>query len=406
MSACPILVLSAVTTPTDTPPQPVTDSEQTGLLHALSVVPDPRSPRGLRYPLAGLLAVAVCAVMAGASSFTAIADWLHDLDDIARARLGFIRGVPATSTMWRLLTRLDADLLARVLAGWLLARTRPPVTPRPPRYRRLIAIDGKTMRGARHPDGAQVHLLSALDTSTGIVLAQVTITAKSNEIPAFTPLLDAVEHVLGGLHGLLFVADAMHTQTSHANEIAKRGAHLLIPVKGNQPTLHTQMKTLPWAQIPVGHQSRDRGHGRRETRTVKAVTLSTPGGIGFPHAQQAIRITRTRTTAATGKTSRETCYCTISLPTADAHPADLQGWARREWLIENRVHHIRDVTFREDLHQARTGTGPAVLATLRNTAIGFHYTNGDTNIARATRRANRRPHDLITTVTSSNPRTQ
>lgn len=405
MSACPIPVLSAVTTPTDTPTRPVTEGEYAGLLHALSVVPDPRSPRGLRYPLAALLTVAVCAVAAGASSFTAIADWLHDLDDIARARLGFIRGVPATTTMWRLLTRLDADLLAQILAGWLLTRTQPGVSRRP-RYRQVIAIDGKTMRAARRGDGGQVHLLSALDTSTGIVLAQVTVAAKSNEIPAFTPLLDAVEQVLGNLQGLLFVADALHTQTNHANEIAARGAHLLIPVKGNRPSLFAQLKTLPWAQIPAGDQTRDRGHGRRETRTVKAVTVSTPGGILFPHAHQAVRITRTRTTCTTGKTSRETAYLTISLPAADARPADLQDWIRSEWLIENRVHHVRDVTFREDLHQARTGTGPAVIATLRNTAIGYHHTNGDTNIARATRRANRRPHDLITAVTSSNPTTQ
>jgi predicted transposase YbfD/YdcC len=405
MSACPIQVLSAVTTPTDASARPVTDGEQAGLLHALAAVPDPRSPRGLRYPLTGLLAVAVCAVMAGASSVAAIADWLHDLDDIARARLGFRRGAPATTTMWRLLIRLDADLLAIVLAGWLRTRTRP-AAPRRPRYRQVIAIDGKTLRGARCADGSQVHLLSALDTSTGIVLAQVTVNAKSNEIPAFAPLLDAVERVLGSLQDLIFVADALHTQTSHANEIAARGAHLLIPVKGNRPTLHSQLKTLPWAQVPIGHQTRDRGHGRRETRTVKAVTLHTPGGIRFPHAEQAVRITRTRTITTSGKTSRETAYLTISLPAADAHPADLQEWARSEWLIENLVHHVRDVTFREDAHQARTGNGPAVMATLRNTAIGFHRTSGDTNIARATRRANRRPHDLITAVISSNPTTQ
>jgi hypothetical protein len=153
MSACPIPALSVVTTPTDTPTRPVTDGEQDGLLHALSAVPDPRSPRGLRYPLAGLLCVAVCAVLAGASSVTAIADWLHDLDDIARARLGFVRGVPATSTMWRLLIRLDADLLATVLAGWLRGRVAPGA-PRRPRYRQVIAVDGKTVRGARRPDGS------------------------------------------------------------------------------------------------------------------------------------------------------------------------------------------------------------------------------------------------------------
>jgi predicted transposase YbfD/YdcC len=364
MSACPIPVLSAVTTPTDTPHRPVTEGEHDGLLQVLSAVPDPRSPRGLRYPLAGLLAVAVCAVVAGATSVTAIADWLHDLDDIARARLGFRHGVPATTTMWRLLIRLDADLLATILAGWLRTRTRPAALRRP-RYRQVIAIDGKTLRGARRLDGSQVHLLSALDTSTGVVLAQVTISAKSNEIPAFAPLLDAIEQVLGSLKDLLFVADALHTQTAHANEIAARGAHLLIPVKGNRPNLHTQLKTLPWTQIPIGNQTRDHGHGRSETRTVKAITLHTPGGIGFPHAEQAIRITRTRTTTASGKTTRETAYLTISLPAADAHPVDLQEWIRREWLIENLVHHVRDVTFREDSHQARTGTGPAVMATLR-----------------------------------------
>ncbi len=341
--------------------------------------------------------------MVGACSVATIADWLHDLDDIARARLGFVRGVPAMTTMWRLLIRLDADLLATILAGWL--RTRPANRCHQPRYRHVIAVDGKTVRGARRADGRQVHPLSALDTSTGIVLAQVTVDAKSNEIPAFTPLLDAIEAALGSLKDLIFVADALHPQTGHANEIAARGAYLMIPVKGNQPTLHTQLTTLPWSRIPVGHQTRDHGHGRSETRTVKAITLHTPGGIRFPHAEQAIRITRTRTITTSGKTTRETGYLTISLPATQAHPADLQEWIRREWLIEA-LHHVKDVTFREDSQQARTGNGPAIMATLRNTAIGFHRTNDEPNIARATRRANRRPHDLITAVTSSNPRTQ
>jgi predicted transposase YbfD/YdcC len=406
MESSLIAALAVTATDTDARPVPVTDSERQGLLDVLAQVPDPRDPRGVRYPLPALLTVAVCAVLAGASSFAAITDWLHDLDEHARQRLGFDRVVPVGTTVWRLLTRLDAAQLTTVLAGWLNTRIPLPSQPLPRRYRRVIAVDGKTLRGARRADGRQIHLLSALDTSTGIVLAQITIDAKSNEIPAFTPLLDAVTDVLGSLDGILFVANALHTQTGHAHEVAARGAHLMTTVKGNQPTLFNQLKRLPWAQIPAGHRTRDTGHGRRETRTVKALTLHTPGGIAFPHAAQAVRITRTRTTATTGKTSRETAYLTVSLPTGDALPADLQDWARREWLIENLVHHVRDVTFREDLHQARTGTGPAILATLRNTAIGYHRTNGDTNIARATRRANRRPHDLIQAVISSYPRTQ
>ncbi|WNV83879.1 ISAs1 family transposase [Umezawaea sp. Da 62-37] len=399
-----LITALTVTTPSaGGSPPPVTDGEHGGLLDALAKVPDPRDPRGIRYPLSALLTVAVCAVLAGASSFAAITDWIHDLDGHARRRLGFER-IPAGTTMWRLLTRLDADLLAAVLAGWLTTRARQSSPTRPRRYRHVIAVDGKTLRGARLDDGRQVHLLSALDTGTGIVLAQVTVDAKSNEIPAFTPLLDAVHKVMGTLTDTVFVADALHTQTGHAQQVAAYGAHLITAVKGNQPKLFAQLKSLPWPQIPAGDRTRDRGHGRRETRTVKAVTPHIPGGILFPHAEQAIRITRSRTTNA--KTTRETAYFTVSLPTGDALPSDLQDWIRREWLIENQIHHVRDVTFREDAHQARTGTGPAVIATLRNTAIGWHRTNGDTNIARALRRANRRSHDLITAVTSTYPTTQ
>jgi hypothetical protein len=194
--------------------------------------------------LSAVLAVAVCAVMAGASSFAAITDWLHDLDEHARTRLGFADGVPAGTTMWRLLIRLDPTLLATVLAGWLHPNAGQP-SPPAHRYRRVIAVDGKTLRGARLGDGRQVHLLSALDTTTGIVLAQVTVDTKSNEITSFAPLLDAVEKVLGSLAGMLFIADALQTQTGHAEEITRRQAHLLVQVKGNRPTLIAERGAYP-----------------------------------------------------------------------------------------------------------------------------------------------------------------
>jgi predicted transposase YbfD/YdcC len=234
--------------------------------------------------------------------------------------------------------------------------------------------------------------------------AQLTIAAKSNEIPAFTPLLDQVKAILGSLAGVLIVAGALHAQVGHATDLHEREAQLMVTVKANQPTLLQQLKTLLWAQVSVGHRIQERGHGRRESRTLKAVTVKTPGGLGFPHAAQAVRITRTRIQA--GKTARETAYLIVTLPAERAQPADLADWARSEWHIENRLHWISDVTLREDVHQARTGNGPAVAAVLRNTAIGYERTNGQTNIARATRHADRRSHDLITAVTSSNPTTQ
>lgn len=403
MSSSPIAVLLPHGPTMSTPPVAVAVGEQRGLLAVLAAVPDPRDPRGIRYPLASMLAVAVCAVLAGAVTFAAIADWVKDLDAPAWARLGFTGRVPVASTVWRLLVRVDAEVLSTVLAGWLRARVTPPaVADR--RWRRVIAVDGKVLRGSRLPDGSQVHLLSAYDTGTGVVLAQVQIAAKSNEIPAFTPLLDRVQAQLGSLTGVIIVADALHAQTGHAREVAARGAHLMVTVKANQPTLHSLLKALPWTDVPVGDQRRDTGHGRQETRTVKALTDLTPGGLGFPHAEQAVRITRTR--MIKGKTSRETAYLVVSLPAEHAQPDQLQDWARLEWHIENRLHWVRDVTLREDAHQARTGNGPAVAAVLRNTAIGYHRSNGETNIARATRRANRRPDDLIDAVTRSNPTTQ
>jgi predicted transposase YbfD/YdcC len=249
-----------------------------------------------------------------------------------------------------------------------------------------------------------VHLLSAYDTASGVVLAQVQVDAKSNEIPAFTPLLDRVQALLGCLAGVVFVADALHAQAAHARDVTARGAHLLVTVKANQPTLLRRLRTLPWAQVGVGHRTHDRGHGRRETRTTKAVTVDTPGGLGFPHAAQAIRITRTRTIGA--KTTRETAHLIATAPAEHAQPADLHTWARLEWHIENRLHWIRDVVFAEDAHQARTRNGPAVSAVLRNTAIGYHRSNGETNIARATRRADRRPNDLIHALVNGDPTTQ
>lgn len=403
MSSSPTEIVLATRPADASRPAPVTDGEHRSLLIALTGVSDPRKPRGRRYPLVSILAVAVCAVLAGASTFAAITDWAQDLDRPAWLRLGFTDRVPAATTTWRLLIRIDAEELSAVLARWLRARARPVVI-EGKRWRLVIAIDGKVARGARLADGRQVHLLSAYDTVAGIVLAQVQIATKSNEIPAFVPLLDRVQAVLGSLEGVLFVADALHAQVEHAKQIAARKAHLMIPVKANQPTVYAQLKALPWAQVPVGDRRRETGRGRKETRTVKAVTVWTPGGLGFPHAEQAVRVTRTRTVQ--GKTSREMAYMTVSLGAEQAQPADLGAWARSEWHIENRVHWVRDVTLREDAHQARTGNGPAVFATLRNTSIGYHHINNETNIARATRRADRRSLDLIDAVTSSNPTTQ
>ena len=136
-------------------------------------------------------------------------------------------------------------------------------------------------------------------------------------------------------------------------------------VKQNQPLLHARIKALPWPQVPAGSVTRETGHGRTETRTVKAAHVS---GLDFPHARQAIKITRWRQDTATGKTSRETVHAITSLTSAEATVEDLARLVREHWSIEAH-HHIRDTTFSEDTATSRTGSGPANLATIRAAII-------------------------------------
>ena len=136
-------------------------------------------------------------------------------------------------------------------------------------------------------------------------------------------------------------------------------------MKRNQPLLHAQITALPWRQVPAGGCTRERGHGRTETRTLKAARVS---HLDFPGARQAIKITRWRQDTATGKTSRETVYAITSLTSADATAQDLARLVREHWSIEAH-HHVRDVTFGEDTATTRTGRGPVNLATIRAAII-------------------------------------
>jgi predicted transposase YbfD/YdcC len=179
-------------------------------------------------------------------------------------------------------------------------------------------------------------------------------------------------------------ADALHTQREHADWLVtgKHAAYLPI-VKANQPSLRHQLTTLPWPDIPVLDETRDRGHHRVEIRRLQVTTVA---GLDFPHATQAIRITR-RVRPLTGRRWRTmTVHAVTSLTAAQASPARLAHWIRGHWAIENGLHHIRDTTFAEDASQVRTGNVPRTMASLRNLAIGILRLRGDRNIAAALRR--------------------
>jgi predicted transposase YbfD/YdcC len=319
-----------------------------GLLEALSQVPDPRDPRGVRYGLAAVLALAVCATLAGARSYAAIFEWASDAPAELRAELGVPGAVPDLVTIWRVLTAVDPAALDRALGSWVTARL---AARRVPGTRPALAVDGKTLRGARTGQGAAPHLMACLDHGSGVVCAQVAVDGKTNEITMFAGLLDQI----GDLDGMLVTADAMHAQRDHATYLHGRGAHYLLTVKGNQPGLHRQLRSLPWKDVPAGHIQQDRALGRIEKRTVKVATVT--AGLAFPHAAQAIQITRRTRRLTRQKWRTETSYAITSLPAGQAQPAQLAAWIRGHWKIENQLHWVRDVTFGEDLstaHRHRT----------------------------------------------------
>ncbi len=347
-------------------------------LDVLASVPDPRDPRGRRYPLAGLLAISILATAAGMRGYAGFATWAATAPAEVLSRLGIRFRRPSEKTFRSVLSRLDpADLDRRfgayfttvaaaetVATGGLLA----------------VALDGKTLRAARRMGAAATHLVAVFAHRARLVLGQLAVAEKSNEIPCVRKLLRTFRKAR-----LLVTVDAMHTQTATAKLICGTlKSHYLMIVKSNQPKLLARIQALPWAQIPLTHSEDSQpAHGRIETRTLKVLT--TVRGIGFPHARQVIQITRDRVAVATGERSREVVYAICSVAFEHAHPRVIATWLREHWSIENAVHWVRDITFDEDRSTVRTGTAPQVMASLRNTALNLHRLAGSDNIAKACR---------------------
>ena len=365
------------------------------LLRALSRVPDPRDARGVRHQLPAVMAMSIAAVLAGSRSCYAIGQWIAGAKQKTLKALGARRDPssgryvgPDEKTVRRLCAAVDGDALDGALGNWLArrrqlalaARARRGRThrkagsggsrrrkaagqPRPRKSTRdahvpampAVAVDGKTVRGARTAQGSAPHLLAAL-IHGGVVLAQRQIADKSNEITAFIPLLQPLD-----LTGFVITADAMHTQRANAQFLREdKDAHFILPVLDNQPTLFARLDTLAWTQVPITARTEDLDRGRREIRTIQV--LDAPPDLNFPHVKQVLLVERTVTEK--GRTTYQAMLYITSLTAAQASPADLLAHVRNHWAIEA-THWVRDVTFGEDASRVRTGTAPRVMATLR-----------------------------------------
>ena len=353
-----------------------------GLLAVLALVPDPRRPRGRRYVLVFVLAVAAACTLAGAKTFREIGDQAADLPQGVLRDLGgrvhpLRRKIiaPSETRIRTLLHLIDTEILDDITGGWLrdladAGRLDGLLT--------AIAIDGKWLRGVL--DG-QVKLFAAMLHEQKAIIAQHRIPDDTTETTQVRELLESVD-----LAGAVVTADAVNAQRDTADYIAGPGedggrdsAYFLF-VKGNQQKLQRAVFDAIQAGGPrdPDYTELDCGHGRIIRRSI---WVTDAGNIGFPHVRQAARIRRDGYDTSGALISKEVVHAVTSLGQDQASAADLAKLARGQWGIES-VHWLRDTAWAEDANTGYAGNGPQAMATLRNLAVSRLYLSGVTEITR------------------------
>ncbi|WP_167459043.1 MULTISPECIES: ISAs1 family transposase [Streptomyces] len=210
---------------------------------------------------------------------------------------------PSRSTVWRVATGADASALDRVVGGWLLERAAELDAGTDCGALTAWSVDGKALRGAKHGADTEVRLLAAVEHGRQLVVSQVQLAKKSNEIPAFRELLKGLA-AQAGLQDVVFTADALHTQHGHARALHAVDADFVFQAKGNQPRLFAALDALGWDAVPVGHEATVRGHGRVVRRTMQVMPSTTRSAVPTRRAGLPVRALRPRPAGPAGQRGR------------------------------------------------------------------------------------------------------
>jgi predicted transposase YbfD/YdcC len=333
--------------------------------------------------------IGVLAKLAGQDSSRAMAHWarlrtqeLSQLFQLKRAKM------PHYSTWSRILGHgVEPTEVEQIIGQFFVTAAK---GSRPKRGSMQLALDGKTLRGTI-PLGESkgVHLLAIYQPSQGIVLTQTRVDEKSNEITHAPQLLRQVD-----LRGVVVSGDAMFDQRNLSIQIVQAKGDYLWIVQGNQVGLREDIEVLfqphrkrAGTSAPPNDfrtaQTREKGHGREDMRTITASSLLADYST-WPELAQVFKLESQRTDAL-GTTKTEVRYGVTSLPASLSNPKRLLDLTRGHWGIENGLHYRRDATMQEDHAQLRMGHAPEMLAVLNNAVLGLFARQGETNIAHARR---------------------
>jgi predicted transposase YbfD/YdcC len=336
---------------------------------------DPRVNRTKDHDLIDVLIIAICTLLCAGESFNDMEDFGKAKQDWFKTFLSLRHGIPSHDTFNRVFAALDPKQFLECFLAWTQS-VRQAVG------QEIVALDGKALRRALNQDQSVKYIVSAWAEGNGLVLGQLKVADKSNEITAVPQLLRVLE-----LSGCIVTIDAMGCQKKIAKEIIEADADYVLALKGNQETVHEEVKTfldatlaekqgprLPGAKLSraaanlATMETVEKDHGRMETRRYyQSVELdwfadrSKWEGLQSVGMVEAIREVQ-------GKTTVERRYYLSSLPLG------VETFARAvrgHWGVENKLHWALDVCFREDQSRARAGYAAENLATLRRLALNL-----------------------------------
>ena len=337
----------------------------TTLIEQLQTLDDPRCAGKIGHHLGDILVIAVCAVIACAESWEDIALYGHSKRAWLESFLELPSGIPSHDTFRRVFMMIDPDGFEAAFLSWVQGLTQDFT-------REVVAIDGKTIRGSfdRGRGQSPLHMVSAWASEQELVLGQRCVDGKSNEITAIPVLLDTLE-----LKNSIVTLDAMGCQTAIAARILDRGADYLLALKGNHGRAHKAVAEHfartgfeAARATAAAHDTCDDTHGRLVRRRIFASTEAARllPLAGWPGLRSVLAVETIRSVNGSTRTTTDLRYFLCS---SDDTPAVLGQAIRKHWTIENALHWVLDVTFREDASRVRDRTAVRNLAILRKIAL-------------------------------------